>query len=246
MSQASFSDDAVSVVEAIQDGVKTETIMVESETFTTRPVYLVPEKPDVRPLRINSLDGLIEYLNENVDDHKEDNMVIVVNSPKSVDVFYQVIFAKDSRTKWLEATYSIDEFPFGKYLSHEEFMVAAQCLLCESHDRETLLKYIGNLTTAQISNSVDNGISQTVIVETGVRKSAVELPNPVTLAPHRTFAEITQPTSPFVLRVRQSREGQMPEIALYEADGGLWKLNAIDSIKKYIANKIEHKFPVIG
>lgn len=246
MSQASFSDDAVSVVEAIQNSVKTETIEVGDGIFTTRPVYLVPEKSDVRVLRINSLDGLIEYLNEGVDNQDISDLVVVVNSPVSVSVFHQVEYVKDSRAHWLEAGYSIDEFPFGRYHPHEEFMVLAQSRICDSHEREQMLKFIGNLTTGQVSNSVDNGVSQTVIVETGVRKSAVELPNPVTLAPHRTFAEITQPASPFVLRVRQSREGQMPEIALFEADGGFWKLNAVESIKKYIKGKLQTPPPVIG
>lgn len=239
MAQASFNDDAGSVVKAIQDGVRTETINVNGETFTTREVFLTPEKARERQLDISTLDGLIEYLNENVDRHEANNLLIVVNSPRSVSVRSQINSEKDFRVNWLDADYDVDGFPFGRFISHEEFVVAAQCLIVEEiGDRDDLLRYIGNLTTAQISTSTDNGVSQTVVVETGVRKSEVELPNPVTLAPRRTFAEVEQPKSPFVLRVKQSREGQMPEIALYEADGGLWKIEAVRNIKAYIRENL--------
>ena len=66
------------------------------------------------------------------------------------------------------------------------------------------------------------------------------------LAPRRTFPEVDQPESPFVLLVKQSREGMMPEIALFEADGGLWKLTAIQNIKDYLKAVLEVEVPVIG
>ncbi len=125
-------------------------------------------------------------------------------------------------------------------------MIAAQALITPTEARDGLLKFVGNLTTALVQNSVDDGTSQTVTIEQGVRKSEVELPNPVTLAPRRTFPEVDQPDSPFILRVRQTREGQMPELALYEADGGLWKLAAIQNIKDHLAAALEVKIPVIG
>lgn len=248
MSQANFSDDAKSVVQAIQDGVRTETIDVDGKEFVTRPVYLPPEKPDVGALYISTLDGLIEYLNQNVDDHVHDELVVVVNSPRSVSVYRQIESSQDNRTLWLNAEYEVEGFPFGRFIDHEQFMVAAQALVCQTDERDQLMKFIGNLTTANVTNSIDDGTSQSVVVETGVRKSTVELPNPVRLAPMRTFAEVNQPYSPFVLRVRQQREGQMPEIALFEADGGLWRIDAIKHIKNYIAVNLAEdvNIPVIG
>ena len=249
MSQANFSDDATSVVKAIQNGVVTDTIIVDGETFTTRPVFIPPVAPNTARLEVSTLDGLIEYLNENVDRHAAVGLMVVAGDPRSVTVLGQIGGAKETRVNWLEAEYTVDAFPFGKFISHEEFVVAAQCLLVDdAGDIRQLLTYIGNLTAAQITTSTDDGVSQTVVVESGVRKSAVELPNPVNLAPRRTFAEIEQPSSPFVLRVRQTRDGQMPEIALFEADGGLWRIEAIKRIKKYIAENLNEdlQIPVIG
>lgn len=251
MSQASFQDDAKSVVKAIQDGVETKTIVVGETTYLTRPVFLVPEKHDIGALEISTLNGLIDYLRFNVDSHNisDKGLVIVVDSPEKVSVRRQVESSKDQRMTWLIAKYEIDEFPFERFLNHEDFVIKAQALICQDDERDNLLKFIGNLTTALVQTSVDNGISQTVTVEKGVRKSEVELPNPVNLCPRRTFPEITQPVSPFVLRVKQSREGQMPEIALFEADGGLWEVEAINRIKNFIKDALKESeitIPVIG
>lgn len=250
MSQASFNDSATSVVKAIQDGVETQIVTVDGKDYTSRPVYLPPTKPDVSALQISTLDGLIEYINENADKHNFTDLIIVVNSPRSVSVRSQVESKKDSRVEWLAADYEVDSFPFDRYIDHEQFMVKAQALICETDDQRNLLKFVGNLTTALVQTSTDDGKSQTVVVETGVRKSEVDLPNPVNLAPRRTFPEVEQPGSPFVLRLKQSREGQLPEIALFEADGGLWRVEAITNIKTYIARKlnedIQSEIPIIG
>lgn len=71
------------------------------------------------------------------------------------------------------------------------------------------------------------------------------MPNPVYLAPYRTFREVTQPLSPFVLRMKQGREGGLPTVALFEADGGKWKLDAIAFIRDFLREKIE-TVPIIA
>lgn len=56
----------------------------------------------------------------------------------------------------------------------------------------------------------------------------------VRLAPYRTFREIKQPESEFLLRSRID-DNNVPKLALYEADGGAWKISAIHGIAEYIA-----------
>jgi hypothetical protein len=43
--------------------------------------------------------------------------------------------------------------------------------------------------------------------------------------------------SDFILRLR-SRQGQMPSCALFEADGGEWKTNAMKNIREYLAKEL--------
>lgn len=59
------------------------------------------------------------------------------------------------------------------------------------------------------------------------------MPNPVYLAPYRTFAEIEQPVSKFVFRMESG-----PKAALFEADGGAWKNEAILKIKEYLQKEL--------
>ncbi|HUW08460.1 MAG TPA: hypothetical protein VM537_01965, partial [Anaerolineae bacterium] len=80
-------------------------------------------------------------------------------------------------------------------------------------------------------------VSQTVSVRRGMSQTTqVVVPNPVTLKPYRTFREIDQPESPFLLRARNPKnEEGVPEFALFEADGGAWRLTAVERIKDYLA-----------
>ena len=55
----------------------------------------------------------------------------------------------------------------------------------------------------------------------------------VRLQPYRTFLEVEQPASDFLLRL--DKEGRP---ALYEADGGAWKLEAKRNIAAYLGEQL--------
>ena len=59
----------------------------------------------------------------------------------------------------------------------------------------------------------------------------------VTLQPFRTFLEVQQPNGDFIFRVRHE-EGKGNLCALFEADAGMWKLAAMDSIKSWLTNAL--------
>ena len=88
-----------------------------------------------------------------------------------------------------------------------------------------------------MDNSVqvdDDGVTQTVSSASGVVLVKEEkIPNPVTLAPFRTFSEIEQPESSFVLRVNDRGR-----VGLFEADGGSWRNTAMLRIKEYLDNHL--------
>lgn len=68
----------------------------------------------------------------------------------------------------------------------------------------------------------------------GVQLKATQTIKPiVTLQPYRTFLEVEQPVSDFLLRV--DKEGG---IALHQADGGAWKLAAKRSIAAYLKEQL--------
>ena len=53
------------------------------------------------------------------------------------------------------------------------------------------------------------------------------------LTPLRTFYEVEQPTSPFVLRFNEDAEA-----ALFEGDGGAWQLRAVENIKNWLTAQL--------
>lgn len=149
------------------------------------------------------------------------------------------------RSIFAETNCSPPEFGFGRFHMHEDFMIFLQALFEETPDRETVMAVIGNIADENVATYEDDGVSQKVTVKAGItRKSEAKVPNPVNLSPYRTFSEVTQPMSPFILRMKQG--SPLPSVALFEADGGLWKLNAIDSIKDFLGGKLPENFTIIG
>ena len=72
------------------------------------------------------------------------------------------------------------------------------------------------------------------------------VPNPCRLRPIRTFTEVEQPASLFVFRLEQGSNETVTG-ALFEADGGAWKLEAMSNIKRYLDEELkETGVKVIG
>ena len=115
-----------------------------------------------------------------------------------------------------------------------------QSAFVDDEDKAKLLKYTALITDDTVKNFGDDGISQKVTVKTGVASvSDAVVPNPVTLAPFRTFPEVIQPESKFIFRMKEG-----PSAALFEADGGAWRNKAILNIKAYLEKELEHNHNV--
>jgi hypothetical protein len=116
----------------------------------------------------------------------------------------------------------------------------------EVGDREYLLKIASNLTNERVVSAEDNGITQQVGLKKGAALKTTEtLRQRVTLAPYRTFREVSQPSSEFVFRVRQGEEGGIPTLALFEADGGKWKIDAALAVRDWFKDKVG-SIPVVA
>ena len=71
----------------------------------------------------------------------------------------------------------------------------------------------------------DDGVGQTVTAKSGVtRTTKVDVKNPWMLAPFRTFPEVAQPESPFILRMDKDSQ-----CALFEGDELDLRLTVNDS-----------------
>jgi hypothetical protein len=90
----------------------------------------------------------------------------------------------------------------------------------------------------------DDGVTQRVNVQSGVvLKTTMPLQPRVSLAPYRTFAEIDQVVSTFIFRARVFNS--QVQLAIFEGDGGRWRLAAVAAIKAWLASQIKTS-PIIS
>ena len=110
-------------------------------------------------------------------------------------------------------------------------MIAVQSNFATTPDLEAIMKFAGNVEQKNNTTYSDDGRTQMATMNVGVASKAdVIVPNPVDLVPFRTFQEVKQPHSQFVFRL--SDQGK-PAFKIVEAEGGIWKNEAVDSIKEY-------------
>ena len=58
---------------------------------------------------------------------------------------------------------------------------------------------------------------------------------PVELIPYRTFQEVEQPASKFVFRIGDK---EVPAFKIVEAEGGIWKNEAVSNIKAFLMENL--------
>lgn len=129
---------------------------------------------------------------------------------------------------------SVPVIPFSNWRDQEEFNIMLQSMFIDDADRNLVLDFASHLKIEKGAEVQDNGISQMATVRDGVASLAqAKTPNPVTLRPYRTFNEVEQPASQFVFRINK-----LANLSLFEADGGKWKLEAVESIANYLKNEL--------
>lgn len=187
---------------------------------------LIPPQADT--LHINTLTGIVDYApTSDTMIHVVDNALVEVISAAFDDMWL-------TRSTFLRAEHEAPVFSFGQFMPSEQFIIALQSQFVQDERTAAILKVVGNLKDENFTNLNDDGVTQSVTARAGISTVAtVAVPNPVTLRPYRTFMEVEQPASKFILRMKQGGY-----CALFEADGHMWRLEAIKNIKRWLAEKI--------
>lgn len=208
---------------------------LNGHTYTDKKLFeVMPERNYAKPFVISTLSSLMDYLNSNPDNIDLKKAVLHISDYKAIEVFSTLDLYK-AREDFIICKAKTPEFGFQQFYDAESFNIALQSLFCSGGDRDTVLSIVGNVKTNNVNTASDNGVTQTVQTKKGiVLGEDTIIPNPVSLAPYRTFAEINQPMSSFVFRAREREGLKVPEFALFEADGGTWKLTAVQRIKEYV------------
>ena len=206
-------------------------------TYTDKELRVIKE-PKVPTLTFHTLDGLIYALKA---EYKNFNgpILIDVNDEESVTVYSAIQSTDRKREIPYRVSAELIEIPFNRKLDYETMMITLKSKFIQTSQLLELVQLLGTITEENNAMLSDDGFTQTVVVRKGIALKDNKAVNPiVSLKPFRTFCEVDQPESEFLIRLSEGGY-----VALYETDGGAWKLqarrNVADYLKAALADLIE-------
>jgi hypothetical protein len=235
------SIDRIKKLAEAADLINNPTIEItqNGETLTYDRESLNPIFHDPRPttLTVNTLSAIKDYLlTAGHDGHDKDDITIAVRSPSHVVVYGKAKGPELKRTFYIEAKDERREaYPFGKWIEPEEFIIRMYSTFQPTKNRDDILQIVSGLKNEASIKTTDSGSTMKKESVNGViSESEIRCSIPF-LKPWRTFNEIDQPESAFLFRYRADDDGV--EIALFEADGQAWQIEAMENIAKFFREK---------
>lgn len=216
-----------------------KTYEIEGVTFSDNQLHEVAPTVYRRDrMAFGSLDAIVKMVRTELNEYKE--MVglpvfIRIEDHLNVDVFTRTD-VQEERLHPYRATCKDVEFKEG-WRDQQTAIIELKSRFLPTDDADYLLNLISRINNEQGVQSTDNGVSQTVTAKSGVSLMQTETVKPrLTLMPFRTFREVPQPESEFILRLDDKGR-----IGLFEADGGMWKIEAKLNIEAYLNEKLREE-----
>lgn len=205
-----------------------EFVSIGEDTFSNQKFIRIEPHVD-RPAayEVSGLDSIVQLIRKEID---QVGGFVFVRVSGAKDVWVNTTYQPDlSRNTLYHAKADVPGFSQG-FRDREEAIIELRSLFMPDAGTEYLLNLLSRMSVDAGATTTDNGVTQTVEVKSGVAlKEKTDIRPRVKLTPFRTFLEVDQPESEYLLRV--SEDG---EIGLFEADGGVWKLEAKRNVKEYM------------
>jgi hypothetical protein len=232
-------------VEKILEMAVPPVITVAERPYSSMQIHPILE-PQAKTLQVCTLTAIKDYFDRNPDAIAEADAIVHVEGPEKVSVLDSLSDPFMTRQNFMTAQPHLRKFPFGTYLAGENFIIGLQTFFVQDDVTRQLIKLVGNLSDEKVTQWNDDGVTQKVTAKVAiVRVEEVPVPSPVVLKPFRTFLELDQPASTFIFRI-QRREGQAPQCALIEADGGAWELKAIETIAAWLRQNLPKEVTILA
>lgn len=206
---------------------------IGGQTYSEKNLNRIVE---LSPLAIEAttLTSLVDYIKSGYDRKSSEGLIIHVVSPKRVVLYSELRDDKTREDYFVSKALTPENVKLDQFLDNERFNIMMQSAFVRNEDATILLQIVGNIINNASNETQDDGVSQVTVIKTGVTTvSKALVPNPVVLAPFRTFPEIVQPESKFIFRLKEGGNA-----ALFEADGGAWRNVAMESIKTYLIDAL--------
>ncbi len=213
---------------------ETKTFEINGQTYADQDLKRIPPHVD-RPqsITVNSLDSICKLI------HTESNKIgtiIMVQAKAHNVVEVMTTYLPDFSRNILYCAQADAPGLRTGWRDRETALIELRSLFIPNDGTAYLLDLLSRMSDENTVSTNDNGVTQTVEARQGVALNAVvDIKPRIQLQPFRTFLEVNQPESEFLLRV-DSEKG----IGFFEADGGIWKLEAKRNIAQYFKNNLSH------
>ncbi len=225
-------------IEHIQETTRPHVITMDGRTFAVTAdgnyTELRPELDRPAPLSLHSLDALVKLV-KTEGFRRESPLYITIPDHMSVRCFGQPNpdLRFDRLTRYEVSATDVPGWGERVQMGFEEAQIALRTRFQDTQDTLYAMKLLSDISCGAKVVYNDNGIATTITTQKGVALQTNEQIRPlVKLKPYRTFQEVVQPESIFLIRLNERG------ISFTEADGGMWKLKARETIKAFLEEKL--------
>lgn len=214
--------------------------------YSTQALNPLPS-PSAQPraVELNTLSGLVVYAEAKLDqDSKKSGDFFVVHGPAQVSLVSSTYGNFAQRDTYATAKpFLANTSTLGSFTDLEAMIIALQSSFVQDESTAALMKFLGSIQGTSVASVADDGVSQSVEVRRGITgRAGATAPSMVSLRPYRTFQEIEQPASRYVLRLRGDGD-KAPTVAMFVCGDEQWRLAAVQSIAAYLSHNT--KIPVV-
>lgn len=222
------NNNIVNDIERIVKENEVQLIESNGRTFATKDlVEIMPRKDVAKEIRFSDLSSIVEIVKREMERFALP-IYINIETEKSVSVITSLDIEKE-REKPYSAVAEGSRFNFGSGYDYERFVIAIRSQFIQTPNTANLLQLLKKVSNIESVETSDDGITQSVVAKQGAMlASDVKISPIIRLAPFRTFIEVEQPDSDFLFRISDRNV-----FALYEADGGAWKIKAKKNIRAF-------------
>lgn len=228
-----------SIVRDVEKIIKENIRLVEidGEKYSNQDLKIIRHTDKASSIIFNDLSSIVAMIKNEANRFKLP-LYINIESETSVSVLTSMDDHKGRENPYI-AKYDNKTFRFGSYYSYEDFVIALRSQFVQNEDTQNLLEALKKITNSNNVEVADDGITQKVTMQQGAALASTAKVAPIRkLLPYRIFNEVAQPASEFLFRIRRGGGDYGGDYALYEADGGAWKIEAKNNIKTYFAENL--------